>query len=472
VLASRYARRPDATHSHWLLGSGLLATLACSDPEPIGAEFGGFADEVVLESSHFRFHAHEGDADACDNAPSQLGQHFEAISAYLGLSAPPAPIDYYKFASVEELQSARACSLSGSPACVHGGQVRSAKLFDAHELIHAYVAGSRPPWIFIEGLADALSCGYGPWSRPRDHANFDDVSALAWQDLAAWVPTGDVSDLTFYRAGTQLVRYLIDNFGVERFMQHYRAAPASTVPHEVDEDFAASFDESLEQAWKAALELELPGGPCLTPFECSQEPIELGESWQVKASCGVAYIYKTLQLSEASPLTLAAPGARDMRGERDSLDMLIACDGLWPVPTWTSVYPPRLATRLEAGKYALVLPVPEQSLRAELAAFGMASSCDAALQLPLVIEGETTLAVPRGESTSYVALSAEATLAAELHDTGAASPTRVCRGCALEPDCDELSNGPQALDPLAMPVLEVQAAEPDAAFTLISIRPP
>ncbi|HEY6078142.1 MAG TPA: hypothetical protein VIW29_05030, partial [Polyangiaceae bacterium] len=373
-------REPRRDAAGWvlLLASCALVTLACSERAEPAPGFRGFDDEVVLESEHFRLHAHAGDEDACENAPSELERHLAAISAFLGLGEPEVPIDYYKFESVEELQADGACSIDKSPGCLHAGQVRTAKLLDAHELIHAYVEPSRPPWIFIEGLADVLSCDYGPWSRPRDYANFDDVSALDWRELAAWVPDGEARDLTFYRAGSQLVRYLIDTFGVEAVMAHYRSARSSATPAEVDEDFTSAFDQSLATAWQAALELELPGGPCLTPFECSHERLEVGESWQVEARCGVGYEYKTFELSQEEGVVLSAPEARDVLGERDSLGMLLACDGLAQAPTWTSFYPPRLATRLAAGRYALVLPRPQQSLSAQLSTFAAAPSCEAA----------------------------------------------------------------------------------------------
>jgi hypothetical protein len=465
-------RRHDAASERLLLVGSALAALACSDPSPDDSGFAGFADEVVFESAHFRYHAHADDPDACANAVDELERHFEAISSYLGVAAPTTPIGYYKFTSVDELQAARACSLAESPACLHLGRVHSANPLDAHELIHAYLEGARPPWIFVEGLAEALTCGYGPWSRPRDYANFDDVSALVWTDLAAWSPTGEATDLTYYRAGAQLVRYLIDEHGVEQVMRHYGSARASTAPEQVDADFVASFDESLSEAWAAALDLDLPGGPCLTPFECSHRPISLSETWRVEATCGVGYAYGTFELTEPTSLLLAAPAARDNRGERDSLDMLLACDGLTPAPIWTSFFPPRLATRLASGKYALVLPMPERSLQVELGAWSLELGCEAALAQPLTVSDETTLAVPRSERTSYVALNAQQPLTAELQNAGAGSSARLCAGCSDTRECRELDSGPQRLDPGSMSLLEIESAGAAEAFTLVSIRPP
>jgi hypothetical protein len=443
--------------------------LACSDGAEKG-EFRGFDDELVLESEHFRFHAHAGDGDACDNALIALERHRAAISRFLGLGEPATRIDYYKFASVEELQGERACSIQKSPACVHSGQVRSPRLLDRHELIHAYVEPSRPPWIFIEGLADVLSCDYGPWSRPRDHANFDDVSVLDWRELAAWVPDGGARDLTFYRAGAQLMRYLFDSFGVEAVLHHYRSARATTAADDVNSDFAATFDQSLKSAWQAALALDLPGGPCLTPFECSHDPLEVGENWQVEARCGIGYEYRTFELAREQGVVMSAPGARDVLGERDSLDMLMACDGLTAAPTWASFYPPRLATRLAAGRYVLVLPRPQESLKAQLSSFAAAPSCEAALEQPLVIgDAETVFAAAASAVATYVALSAEASLVVERQAAGTELRVRVCSGCSANADCLELNSARQ-LDPSQMPVVRFDGASDASDFTLLGIR--
>jgi hypothetical protein len=295
------------------------------------------------------------------------------------------------------------------------------------------------------------------------------VSGLEWQELASWVPTSDVTDLTYYRAGAQLVRYLIDKFGVPAVMQYYRSAPASTQPEEVDRELVAAFGESLADAWDGALQLSLPGGPCLTPFECSQPAIEVGESWSVEARCGVGYSYRTLELTEDTALVLAAPAARDRLGERDSLDMLLACDGLASAPTWTSVYPPRLATRLVPGRYALVLPRPEVDLTLEVAAFRMEASCEPALDASLILErGETLLAVPHSQDELFVALTGATTESADISAIGPAG-ARLCADCA-EQACSELGAAPMPVKLVGAPVLVVDSADADAPFDLFSLQ--
>jgi hypothetical protein len=381
--------------------------------------------------------------------------------------------DYWKFSSVEELHQARVCSRSLSPACEREKQIYTAKLFDAHELIHAYVDGSAPPWIFVEGLADVLTCAYGPWSRPRDYANFDEVSALSWTDLVSWQPSGADGDLTYYRAATQLVRYLIDRFGVEPVMSYYRRALFSSDPAIVEEDFSASFEQSLAQAWSDALEIDLPGGPCLTPFECSHELLALGENLRVDHTCGVGYRYRTLELAVPSSFVAEAQGVADWRFERDSHDMLIACDGLNGFPYWSSGSAGPLATRLASGSYALIVPMPADTLQVTLMPGGVTDSCEAveAQAVPLP-QGGLIVALPETGDTWHVGFTVMAPQMVDLYGSGSGSGVKeVCSSCSDLNDCTALTGSLEPFSVSSEAVLKVPTEQRDGNYAIFNVTP-
>jgi hypothetical protein len=303
------------------------------------------------------------------------------------------------------------------------------------------------------------------------------VSALTWSDLASWVPSGKTSDLTYYRAGAQLVRYLVETFGVQQLMQHYRAARSSAVPAEVESDFSDSFGMSMADAWAAALELDLPGGPCLTPFECSHEPLALGNSWQVRGACGVGYASRTLELTVDTSLLLStAGGVPDHRGERDSSDMLVACDGKHAFPTWTmSREPPSLATRLEAGTYALILPLPaaEAAVTLTTTPAGLVADCSASADQTLPIADDTLqLAVPLSGETWYARLAADGNPSVEAFFIDQVrAPARLCASCDADSPCTDVTAETKETDIATMPVLEVNTESRREGFTLLTVQP-
>jgi hypothetical protein len=413
-------------------------------------------------------HLHAADPDACAPAVEELERHLRALTDYLGVEPPATPIDYYRFASSDELVATKACSNALSTACLHDTSVRSTSLLDRHELIHAYVHGSRPPAIVEEGLADVLSCAYGPWSRPRDLTSYDQVSQLSWQDLATWQPNGSDADLTYYRAGTQLVRYLVEQNGVPAVMAYYAVASVSSDAGAVNAAFLQAFGQSFGDAWREALALDLPGGPCLTPFECSNDPLLVGDTWQAEPACGVHYRYRRLDLSSDAALLFTLNGAADHVGERDSLDLLLACDGRQPFPTWTSYSPVPIATRLSSGSYALVMPASDTQAELGISATGPTPTCDAALAAPVPLTGPVLIvAAPADGGTWFTGIQTDSTQSLQLSPQ--APSLQLCPDCTADSSCQQPGTAALAVDARTAVLQLATSVEPNG-FTSVTVR--
>jgi hypothetical protein len=419
-----------------------LLVLGCQGEPPHSG--GGLEHEAVLESEHFRYHYEHADPSVCEQTIAQLERHFEALSAYLGGVSPAqgTRIDYYKYPD-EAAFAERADCPALALGCSEDFVVRSPTLVHQHELIHAYLRGRGfPPKMFREGMATLLSC-----ERPNANAALLGASvsrqqlvALRSADLVAW-PSDLRTIAPHFVAATQLMRSLIDSYGLERTLALYEALNGAESEVEIDAVFHAMLNGvTLAGAWQVALSAEYPLMPCLTPFPCSQQrdfsagPVSIG-------SCGIDEDYVAFSLPEPTTLAVLQEGYGDVE--------LRACSEGSGVPDSEFIH--WLYTPLGAGDYYFrrygdrsVAKLSMDS-RADTDA-PLSTSCESAFAHALTVEADARpvrFSVPAGDATWYMAVDLPDGAALSLRQLSyTTAQVQICPACEAAPeDCQSVGSG-------------------------------
>ena len=213
--------------------------------------------EERLSSEHFTVY-YRSKTEPCAGLLEELEAHRLALVDWLGVPEP-ARIHYYIYEDRGDLRENSPC---GGRPCA--GE-RDGRLevhtdrhlwLDDHELVHVYLRRvSDPPLVLTEGLAVALECHLGPIYPP-------DISL---EDLLS--QSAPYPGTPYYDGAGYLVRFLLDEYGKDRFLEFYRAAHGLDLARFRDafEDF---FGRDIEEAWELAARVE--------PYRVAACPCALG----------------------------------------------------------------------------------------------------------------------------------------------------------------------------------------------------
>ena len=212
-----------------LLAGSLLPALA------VGAEQ---EFRRVAETEHARYFAPKGLRVDVGRSEAYLMRLFQLF----GVAPNERRVDYYRHASVEDLQRQVGISAYGVTN-LDSLRVDSVRDFHPHELVHA-VAGrlGRPPLLFTEGLAVALS-SEGRW-RGRD---IDEIARAyvrtnhgidpLLRDFGVEDPDRD------YALAASFVAFLLDRDGIEPFVAFLRGC--GNAPESYERAFRSAYGRGV-----------------------------------------------------------------------------------------------------------------------------------------------------------------------------------------------------------------------------------
>ncbi len=280
---------------------GLLLGLvlgACGGAAP------DWPDDVRWTSAHFDYYTRHDETEACESLVAVFEQHFTVMQSALGFEwADGDKISYRKFVDVADFDHNSPCP-QRSGGCAPGQTAHSPVAFEQHELIHTYLARvGRPPSLFLEGVAVALSC---------DPRGLGRAPTLSWDqalndpdDFASIYPTAGV-----------LVSHLLRRFNIALFMELYRSLPSGAGPAEVDAKMRQLYGASAENIWQDAL---ADRWGCVPLWPCSRESIPVdGTPVALGAQCGLQQDYRRFDVAADSNVVVSSTGNRGMR--------LLECD--------------------------------------------------------------------------------------------------------------------------------------------------
>jgi hypothetical protein len=279
------------THGNRILG-GVAATfliLSCQTNEGHN-----LPNDVVWNSTHFAYHSRSGDGYVCQDIVAKLEQHFSSIQAALGFDWPKGRvIHYHKFETQEDFAVNSPCP-GGSAACTDRDDVYSYRVFEQHELIHAYLWPiGLPPPVITEGAAVALVCNQAISSTP----SLSLLDAMRVRDALA--------DQRVYDTGGRLVRYLLTTYGAELFLRFYSILHTTSSFEDLDRAMLTVFGNGAEDIWTATLASVVS---CPPAFECSRSPLPLdGSPTSIFPTCGLLSDVRTFDLAATADIAIAGP---------------------------------------------------------------------------------------------------------------------------------------------------------------------
>ncbi len=253
-----------------LVRGGALVALAT-----LGACRPGQPGTLVGESAHFRLYVSPGaylqpGLDG-QSALTALETNWADVATLLPLKA--GKIEYH-WVSVDEL--AAACTEDVAGCELEGPIVVAYHVPDQHELDHSYMelmtgTHDNPIPLLTEGYAEAIGCGQGSGALLTDPTR--------WQDLVALPEVSPKFEGEGLSQGAMLVRYLIRQWGGDRFVAYYARATKVRDPALFADDFQRFWGMSLDAAW-SAMRTVAPGeniyDGSLCP--CSLPPLPLDQA--------------------------------------------------------------------------------------------------------------------------------------------------------------------------------------------------
>jgi len=202
--------------------------------------------EETAHSEHFAYHSRPGDP-LCAGTLAAAEAHLTSTLGYLRLDWPAGKkIDYYRYRDFEDITASSPCAQAHERcADASGGQgvVYTFLSLDQHELVHAYLAHvGFPNVIYAEGIADLFRCDSAAHARVS-------VQPSSWRrDLFS---TKDGVWQSYPQASV-LVRYLVERFGAERFLEAYARSKHGLGPDQFGAEFEQLFGTSLDEVWAEA----------------------------------------------------------------------------------------------------------------------------------------------------------------------------------------------------------------------------
>ncbi|MEA2697814.1 MAG: hypothetical protein QOI66_2085, partial [Myxococcales bacterium] len=175
--------------------------------------------------------------------------------------------------------------------CTLGRSIFTTAAFQEHELVHAFMADvSQPAFVLGEGLAQHAAClktqlAYSFWPPS------------AWP--AAVEPQTDEDDLKLYGFGQRLVAWMVQNWGIQRFVEFYRTTLRSTDASLFALHFEKAAGRRLVDVAQELADDGYAGSACAcTAAEASAD----GSPWSFVAGQD----YRTMEIGEQSRLELAS----------------------------------------------------------------------------------------------------------------------------------------------------------------------
>ncbi len=441
-----------------ILATLLAAVVGCGDgPHPT----------AVLTSAHFTLYAY-GDAPATDTTLDWLEADYRDTRAYLGF--PENHVEYHLFPTASE--SGSACypgSADPITGCARGSTVYTNLALDHHELLHAYMAGvGRPPPLFREGVAQGVSCSPAPPSA--------EPPLPPWRTTVT-LPAADQPDV--YAAGLAMFVYLVNTYGVDRFVAYYGAAHDTSSPDLFQQEFEAFWGTSLDTVWDEMQVPQRPGGAIYALCPCTQPPLPLDGTPVDPAAIDTSVL--PLPASERGPYLFAASATSPLRLMKCAQDL----------PPYHVAGPPNrpegmTVARLLPEPYYIALD-PSASLAAQRGNF-VAPTCTAAqpVTIPASYLGTAEVLVVRAagdpaDSEWYARFAPTDTRSVRVKAPVTSTLTlELCTSCdAAASPCVTLASGdPEVTLTLSGPELVVhvraagQAPDVVAPATFVFLDPP
>ncbi len=237
----------------------VVAAPACGGKSPAAPKVPPLP--VAEESAHYTFHYAPGDSV---EAARQEAYHVWATGR-LGVQLP-RKIDYYKYRTRQEMGDHTGkydTNGFGEPGTL---TIHTLGSWDNHEVVHVYMSTlGQSCSLFSEGIAVAFE---------TDPANGDFVPRFQMEDVHVsarrYLATGQLvlpldrlietksfwefSDTTLtYREAGSFVRFLLDQYGLDRFLAFYRSGvqvfdSRATIKSHFSSTMGVSF-ETAEGAW-------------------------------------------------------------------------------------------------------------------------------------------------------------------------------------------------------------------------------
>jgi hypothetical protein len=239
--------------------------------------------EKIFSTDHFDYYLEQGATPPCDDTGLWLERYYHANAKFFGVELSAGKkIEYYRVGNNETLTSECGPHLGG---CTKETKVYIGSPINAHEIVHAnaYLLGD-PPLLFQEGLAVILGCELG-----SDSSGPLDLSETI-EDLiesSSFAEQRESRGSAMYRTSASFVRYLIDTFGVEKFLAFYASASRDSTYDETCAIFQKKMGARLDDAfadWRK-LPPTLPGDVCLRLMDCGEDIPELADG-EVHTACG------------------------------------------------------------------------------------------------------------------------------------------------------------------------------------------
>ncbi len=387
---------------------------------------------IQAESAHFRYHA-----DPPLTAPTAIRGALEAnrsdVLSYFGLADDTgAVIDYFW---LDPRGVAAACS--DDTTCAHGNQVISFRPNDRHALMHAYLSSAGdPPRPIREGVAEAVTC------YVEDHGY--DPAYAHWQDLFA---VADDTTSEFYAAAMRLVRFLLLQYGPDRFIQYYGAARATSDPTVFATDFLAFWSLSIDDAWAAANAAS--DVPIVPVCPCRQTPIEPGPN--------PFYLLS----DEYHPLGTEAGGSAVLTYNWVAPPTMLDCDRV-QAPVDLSTQPlggfSTGVVLMQLDDQRHYFTTQEYDVLTLADGTPLNANCGAATPFPVGFDlGQLGVVLPRGAPPAYLRLSPVAALNLSRIDQESGG-LRLCSDCTPS-SCQPVAADPTStVVPAAGAVLEIDAS--------------
>lgn len=228
-----------------------LAVLAlgagCVAPPPPGAP-----STLAFETEHFAYYA---DEPVCDSLGDWMERDYAQVTAWLG-TEPKKTIRYYDYG--DEADISEACGGANWGCFLPPTDIVANVWFFREQAVRAYAEDlGEPPSFFETGLAQML----GPWSAGGETGVPHDV------DLVGMI-RGDTD--VYYGVPPAFVRYLVDTFGKDAFLDFYASAP--------DDPSSAGFAAAFKDDFRATLE-EVAADWATLPDE------DRGDAWMWLPEC-------------------------------------------------------------------------------------------------------------------------------------------------------------------------------------------
>ena len=211
---------------------------------------------LAVETEHFRVYREIGAPPGCDALGVELEGFYSSFAKYLDVQGPAKKVTYKEY---QHLALAfDAChNLTGSCYYPDSNTIISPIVSNSHEIAHVLetqVGGPRSgPFFFSEGVASMLGGGSAT-NRPDRRVD----ASLAVEDLVDSAASEDAVTSKYdrgvvYAAAAGCVRYLIDNFGKDGFMDFYGALDGLSRVADIKRRFLAMYGHEFDwvvQDWR------------------------------------------------------------------------------------------------------------------------------------------------------------------------------------------------------------------------------